>query len=329
MGSGRNQATLQLNCVQCHPTMRWVAKAAVQGTISLVPRGEEINYFLQRNVSRRLPRVGDEFDIHAKHAAQHLAALERVRPGVDRSTLKCYEFGAGWDLIEQITMWALGVDQQTILDVRPNIKVELVNRAIHEIATNPVRLEQALGCRLRPVDVAPIASTADLRERFGITYLAPADARSVPLPDGSIDFVTSTETLEHIPPLEIAAILRETRRLLASDGVISSLIDMKDHYHYIDPAVSPYNFLRYPPWAWRLLNPGLQPQNRLRNSQYRALFTDAGYEIVFDECEPPTNDELRELQQMRIASEFRRFSWLDLGTKETHLVARRADGDHA
>ena len=305
--------------------MRWVAKAAVQGTISLVPRGEEINYFLQRNVSRRLPRVGDEFDMHAKHAAQHLAILEQLRPGLDRSTLRCYEFGAGWDLIEQITMWALGIDEQTILDIRPNIKVDLVNRTIHEIATNSARVEDALGCRLRPVDGGPIASTADLPKRFGITYLAPADARSVPLPDGSIDFVTSTETLEHIPPQVIAGILRETRRLLAHDGLISSLIDMKDHYHYIDAAVSTYNFLRYPPWAWRLLNPGLQPQNRLRHSEYRQLFTDAGYEIVFDESEPPTDDELHELQQMRIASEFARFSWSDLGTKETHLVARRAD----
>lgn len=169
---------------------------------------------------------------------------------------------------------------------------------------------------------APIASTADLATRFGINYLAPADARSVPLPDGCIDFVTSTFTLEHIPGPEIDAILRETRRLLAGGGVISSLIDMQDHYQYTDAKVSVYNFLRYPPWVWRLLNPSLAWQSRLRHSQYLELFTGAGYDVLSDQSELPTDDDLRELRRMHVAREFARFAPVDLGTKSTHLVAR-------
>lgn len=302
--------------------VRWILKAAVQGTISILPRSEDANYFLQKNVSRRLPRAAGDFDMHAAYAARHLAALERVRPGVDRSTLRCYEFGAGWDLIERIAMYALGVNQQTTLDIRPNIRLELVNWTIHQFATNASHLEQVLGAPLRAVCDKPIVSTAELRERFGITYLAPADARAAPLPDGCVDFVTSTFTLEHIPPAEIAAILRETRRLLAPDGVISSAIDMKDHYQYIDAKVSTYNFLRYPPWVWRLLNPSLAPQNRLRHSQHLELFRDAGYEILFDDVQHPTAEDLRELEEMRVARQFADLSLVDLGTKSTHLVAR-------
>ena len=304
--------------------MRWLAKAGVQGTLSLMPRAAEINYYMQKHVTRRLPRVGADFDLHAETAAQHLAALDRFRAGVERSTLSCYEFGAGWDLVGPVAMWALGVDRQTLLDIRPNLKFELVNATLRQFASASAHLEEVCKAPLRRVDGAPITDTAELSARFGITYLAPADARSVPLPDGCFNFVVSTFTLEHIPADEIAAILRETRRLLGSEGVISSLIDMKDHYQYIDAQLSTYNFLRYPPSIWRLLNPGLAWQSRLRHSQYIELFTSAGYEILADEPTLPTDEDLRELQRMHIAREFSRFTPVDLGTKSTHLVVRPA-----
>jgi ubiquinone/menaquinone biosynthesis C-methylase UbiE len=304
--------------------MRWVVKAAVQGAISLAPGGHRLNYYLQKNVSRRLPQVGEKFDLHAEMPARHLAALERVRPGLDRSTLKCYEFGAGWDLIGPISMWALGVDQQIILDIRFNIKLELVNATILKFATDSAHLEQVLAAPLRAVDAAPVTRIDELATRFGITYLAPADARSVPLPDACIDFVSSSVTLEHIRAQEITSILLETRRLLRPGGVVSSVIDMKDHYQYIDPNLSCYNFLRFPSWQWRFLNPSLQWQNRLRHPQYLELFADAGYEILADKIEPASDGDLRELASMRIAREFARFSPADLGTKSTHLVAAPA-----
>lgn len=304
--------------------MRWVAKAAVQGAISHVPRGHELNYYLQKHASKRLPRRGEAFDMHAVTAAQHLAALARIRPGADRSSLHFYEFGAGWDLIGPIAMWALGVDRQTLLDIRPNLKFELVNDTIRQFAARSEHLERLLGGPLRPVEDLPVTGVADLESRFGITYLAPADARSVPLPAGSVDFVSSTFTLEHIPAFEISAILRETRRLLGADGVMSSLIDMQDHYQYIDSKVSVYNFLRYRSPVWLLLNPSLQWQSRLRHSQYLELFRAAGYEILFDEPKPPTEEDLSMLAGMHVAPEFARFTLEDLGTRATHLVVRVA-----
>lgn len=310
--------------------MRWLAKAAVQGGLSLVPGGRRANYFMQRNVSKRLPRRDADFDFHAATAARHLAALERVRPGAERAALRCYEFGAGWDLIGPIAMWALGVEHQTLVDIEPNVKLELVNDTIPRFAKHLARLEQALQAPLRAPDPTPMASLGELAPRFGITYLAPQDARELPLPAGSVDFVSSTFTLEHIPPGDIAAILRETRRVMTPEGVISSLIDMQDHYNYIDSGLSVYNYLRYPAWRWRFLNPSLQPQNRLRHSQYLRLFDAAGFEELSDEPVRPSPDDLRELRQMRRAPEFAGFDEVDLGTRSTHLVARpRAEADAA
>jgi len=305
--------------------MRWLAKAAVQGGLSLVPGGQRANYFLQRNVSKRLPRSDADFDFHAATAARHLAALDRVDPGNERGALRCYEFGAGWDLIGPIAMWALGVERQTVVDINPNVKLELVNDTVRRFADHRPRLEGALGSSLRPVDATPLTGLHQLPGRFGISYLAPQDARATPLPNGGVDFVSNTFTLEHINSQDIAAILRETRRVMAPGALISSLIDMQDHYNYIDPKVSVYNYLRYPDWRWRFLNPGLQWQNRLRHPLYLKLFEGAGFEVLLDEAQTATDSDLRELARIPLAPEFRGFSEVEVAIRSTHLVARPRD----
>jgi hypothetical protein len=183
------------------------------------------------------------------------------------------------------------------------------------------RLEQALAATLRAPEPSPVAGVGDLATRFGITYLAPQDARALPLADRTIDFVSSTFTLEHIPPGEIAAILRETRRVMTPDAIISSLIDMQDHYNYVDSGCRSTTTC-YPAWRWRFLNPSLQPQNRLRHSEYLRRFDAAGFEVVSDEPVRPTAEDLHELRRRPLAPEFAGFDEVDLGTRSTHLVAR-------
>jgi hypothetical protein len=307
---------------------RWLAKAAVQGVLSYVPRGRELNHYLQRHVSKRLPRSQRDFDWHAQMGVEHLQALDLVRPGVDRSALHCYEFGAGWDLIAPICLWAMGVERQTVVDINPNVGLDLVNDTVRRFAADGDRLERVLGVPLRRPDASPIATVRDLATRFGITYLAPQDARAMPLEDASVDFVTNTFTLEHIPPVDITAILGETRRIMAPEAVISSRIDMQDHYHYVQPSISVYNYLRFPGWQWRWLNPPLHSQNRLRHSQYVELFEGAGLDIAWDDPATPTIADLVELRGIPLAPEFERFSVIDLGTKHTHLLARPRSHPH-
>src|SRR5205823_13839725 len=91
----------------------------------------------------------------------------------------------------------------------------------------------------------------ELEEIYGIDYRAPCDAKKTGLPSLSVDYITSTSTLEHIPPEAIRLILRECYRVLRDRGVISLLIDYNDHYTYSDHKISVYNFLRYSDWVWR------------------------------------------------------------------------------
>jgi SAM-dependent methyltransferase len=306
--------------------MKWLAKAAVQGAISVMPRSHEINYVFQRKVTKRLPRGPEDFDFHAATAAQHVHSLRRHRPGADLGQLRLYEFGSGWDLIGAIALWALGADDQVLVDIRPNMRIELVNHTLEQFAARHEALEQRLGEPWRRVDGRPIADAGELERRFGIRYLAPLDARDTGFDAGSVDFVTSTFTLEHIPAGDLADILAETRRLLTPDGLMSSLIDLQDHYSYIDGTVSAYNFLRYSDRTWALLNPQLQWQSRQRYPEYLELFRSAGLEIVAEEHLSPSEEDLRELAAMPIHPRFRAVdrSLHDLGVRSLDVVARVA-----
>jgi SAM-dependent methyltransferase len=287
--------------------MRWVAKAALQRGLGLLPQGERLNYLFQRHVARSLP--GGEAVVKRKlaRARQHLEAFGR--PAEDAVF---YEFGAGWDLAIPLSYAALAVGRQVLVDIRPSARVELVNETI-------ALLEREVG----PLG-GPVSSLSALEERFGIVYLAPRDARATGLDSESIDFVTSTDVCEHIPEDDLAQIFRECKRLLRPGGAISCRIDLQDHYAYFDPGLSRYHFLRFSDRAWRVVNSPLHFQNRLREPDYRRLVEQSGLEIVSWTPSGPSPEGLAELDGMELAPRFRNgYTVEELGVTVLSFVARR------
>ena len=61
--------------------MRWVAKAALQRGLGLVPQGERLNYLFQRHVAHSLPAGESVFRRKFARAEQHVAAYEEHGPG--------------------------------------------------------------------------------------------------------------------------------------------------------------------------------------------------------------------------------------------------------
>ena len=286
--------------------MRWVAKAALQRGLGILLQGERLNYLFQRHVARSLP--GGEPVVRRKlaRARQHLEAFGR--PAEDAVF---YEFGAGWDLAIPLSYAALGVGRQVLVDIRPSARVELVNETL-------ALLER----EVRSVG-GPVSSLAELEERFGITYLAPRDARATGLEAGSIDFITSTDVCEHIPEADLAQIFRECKRLLKPGGTISCRIDLQDHYAYFDPSLSRYHFLRFSDRAWSLVNSPLHFQNRLREPDYRRLLEEAALEVVSWTPSGPSDEGLAELEAMELAPRFRNgYTPEQLGVTVLSFVAR-------
>jgi SAM-dependent methyltransferase len=303
--------------------MRWLAKAAVQKGFGVLPQGERLNYVFQRRVLRSLPAGDGALRQKFSRALQHLGAYEEHGPGVPATNATFYEFGAGWDLAIPVAYALLGVGRQVLVDIRPSARVELVNDSLASYERLRGEIEGVAGRELRPLG-GPISRLEELEDRFGIGYLAPCDARGTGLPGESIDFVSSTDTCEHIPGAELAEIFRECYRLLRPGGAFSCRIDLQDHYAYFDHSLSKYNFLRYSDRAWSLVNSPLHHQNRLRSPEYLQLVRDAGFELVVEKPSGPSEAGLKELESLPLAPRFRKYPPEDLGVTVLSFVAKRS-----
>ena len=254
--------------------MNWRVKAALLNLVDAMPYGEDIHYWLQRNLTRTLPHGDARLALAVKWACDLVRHFNAYSPqSLGESTL--LEFGAGRNLVGPLTFYCLGAARQLVLDIRPLAKPDLVNACIGGLATL-----QRDDLRRRPQRRLGTDAWADLRRHYGISYLAPRDARATALEEGTLDCVTSTNTLEHIPVDDIRAILRECRRILRPDGIVVMRINYEDHYAFFDKTITTINFLRYSDAQWRKFNPGSHYQNRLRHADYLELFDEAGFRLL-------------------------------------------------
>jgi SAM-dependent methyltransferase len=301
-----------------------MAKAAFQKGLSAFPHPERVNYVLQRHVTHKLPTGEDRLRRKFARALGHVDAYERHGPTRPLPQATLYEFGAGWDLAIPLAFWMLGAKSQLLVDVRPNLRLELVNVNLERLARLGPALEEDSGRPLRRPDPTPLQSLEELDERFGIRYEAPADARHTDLESGSVDLVSSTVTLEHVPREDITPLLLECRRLLRPDGIVSALIDLSDHFSQVDSSISRYNFLRYSDRAWGLVNSSLQHQNRMRHPDYLATFREAGLEIVSEHPMLAGASQLAALRDLHLAERFRSYAFEEVAVIRLRLVARAA-----
>jgi len=303
--------------------MRWLAKAALQRTLGALPQGERLNYVFQRHVLRSFPVPDGAMRQKFSRAIAHISAYQEFGSGVPREEATFYEFGAGWDLAIPIAYAQLGVGRQVLVDIRPSARLELVNHSIATLERMRPQLEEEAGHELRALG-GPVSSLAELEPRFGIRYLAPCDARDTGLEAGSIDFASSTDTCEHIPGDDLAAIFAESRRILKPGGAFSCRIDLQDHYSYFDPSLSRYHFLRFSDRAWSLVNSPIHFQNRLRSPEYLELVRNAGFELVRETPSGPNDDGRAKLLNMPLSDRFRGMPVDDLGVTILSFVARPA-----
>jgi hypothetical protein len=300
------------------PAMRlpWRYKALVQKLFSRAPGGEKLNAFAQKYLTRRL-RVTDR-DIQA--TAKHVHALVRIlqQRGQDLRDTTAFEFGAGWFLLKQLLLSLYGCKNQFSVDLRPLASIALINQALRQLA----RVSPSLGTLSR--SIRPITSFRDLLTHYGISYFAPFDARACGLAVGSVDLVSSTATLEHIPPGDIRVIARECRRILRADGLAVHYIDYTDHFAHVDRGISIYNFLRFSEDEWSQYNSSIHYQNRLRHVEYVRLFSEEGFEVLEEHCERPGPAELQTLEKLPLSPAFAGYSLDELSVQGSLLVLRPA-----
>lgn len=293
--------------------MNWRQKALVFRLLGSIPGRDRIHYLLQKHVTKSIPRPASTYP---RYMGESMAQLRILQPQSAEQKETYFEFGAGWDLFHNLVLFCFGVEQQLLIDLTAHMHPDLVNAVISNLQRSPP--PGALRLPTRPLGSRPLT---ELREWYGITYLAPADACKVPLDSCSVAMAGTTNTLEHIPFSELPAIMTELRRLCASHARIAMQVDYSDHYSHSDPSISPYNFLQFGEADWRRYNTHFHFQNRRRHSDYRKLFTTCGFSIVGEEIYRPAAWEAQ-LDAITLHQDFREYGRDDVGVTSATFSLR-------
>lgn len=168
-----------------------------------------------------------------------------------------------------------GVNHQIVVDIKNLFKPHLFNLMVAELAGERQT-------KRRPKKLLGKNWKSDLLTYYGIDYRAPMDASKTDIPDASIDFFVSTNTLEHIPSITIHGILKEIKRIAKPNCLISFEIGYWDHYRIADSSISGFNYMQFTDSEWDKYNPSLHYQNRLRHLDFIEIFNNYFHIIEID-----------------------------------------------
>jgi len=285
----------------------WRAKALAFNVFDRVPFGENLYYFMQKNITHTVPRKLVPTAKVGLPQTRHIHTINRYRSDLD--TLTLLEIGAGWDLYANLLYYCMGLNHQIAIDIRRWAHAEAINAIITYLQKDPpegyVRVPRIL--------ISDDHLEKDLLENYGIRYMAPFDARDTKLPSGSIDVITTTSVFEHIPADACDGIIKEFRRIIHKDGLMSHTIDYSDHYAHADPNISDYNYLRYNDSQWKIFNPSIHYQNRLRTADYDKMFAANGFKIVEAGVWSGSEDDLNQVPISQTFKDMDRSALLELG----------------
>jgi hypothetical protein len=310
----------------------WVAKAAVQGVLSIVPGGRTGNRWLQE--LRRTPGP-DFFAGKIELCRIHLRHLFEVGGHPPSRPFAALELGTGRVPLVPLGLALCGAARVSSFDLFDLAHPVLTRRACDYLLreADSGRLAERLPW-LRPErldDLRRIGAAFDERtlagnlRELGIEMRV-EDVRRAPPPANPIDLIVSNNTLEHISRGALDEIFASFRRLASKGVIMSHFIDLVDHYARFDPRLTPYNFLRFRAPVWRLFNNRLQYQNRLRVSDYRDAHARAGFRIVLEENDASAAAQLDGLQ---VAPEFRHYSRQDLAVTTSWMVSKLSIGAYS
>lgn len=305
--------------------LKWIAKAAVQKTISFLPNPEGFNLLFQRYVTKGVELSEEHFTFKITHARDHINYLRQHNQRTDNEIL---ELGTGWYPIVPLAFYLTNCGQVTSVDIQDWLKKEGIITAIRKM-----QAWEADG-KLRAflpgfqedrwkilVELVNNSAKYDREQLLEIIQLTPLlkDARQLPYPDEHFDFICSNNTFEHVHTSVLAGILKEFKRLCKTGGLMSHFIDLSDHFAHFDHSITIYNFLRFSKQQWQLIDNDIQPQNRLRWKDYLAMYAELNIPVSSTDFRAGNLDAL---DSVPIHSEYSSYTPKELAISHGYVVSR-------
>jgi len=301
----------------------WKLKAIVQKTISFFPGNYKINYLFQKYVTKGVILSDEYFYDRLGHALKHANFYFNEKKQFPDVTL---ELGTGWYPVVPVSMFLLGADSISTIDITPlTDKEKLLDtlKKFKEAIENKKIDHVFLRDQNRVNKVISLAEKGNqydfntLLNKLNITCLR-VDARNLPFDNETFDLIHSNNTLEHIYENILNDILAEFKRVQKKNGFQSHFIDMSDHFAHADESITIYNYLQFSEKQWKRIDNSVQPQNRLRINQYRDVFVKNSMKIILEESRP---GNLEDLKKVKLSLPFSSFNETDLAKSHVYLLS--------
>lgn len=203
------------------------------------------------------------------------------------------ELGPGDSLFTALIANALGGLQTYLVDVG--------NFARSDIEPYHDMISHLQSLSMDAPDLSDISTLEEILVRCNATYHNNGLDSLRAIPDSSVDFIFSQAVLEHIRVDQFLDVMRELRRIIRNDGILSHRVDLKDHLG------GGLNNLRFSRRVWEsefMVRSGFYT-NRIRYQEMLELFVKARFivQVLDKDCW----DHLP-ISRLALADEFRDLS---------------------
>ena len=302
----------------------WQTKAAIQNLLSVTPGGRSINRLLQLAMTKRLVLTDKRFNVKVRQCKDHLR-LTKEKGGNLKNDFVAFELGTGWHPIVPIGLWLCGAEKVYSVDINSLVGDRQVRETIEYflkyINSKKIKeiLPQSLSDRISKftqiIEDYKKKPHRELLRGFDIeTYVE--DAQFFNHNDKKIDFFVSNCVLEHIDRETLLNIFNNFKTISSKYCIMSHLIDLSDHYADFDGSIGAFNFLKFSTDEWKKYNNSFHYHNRLRVSDYREIYKEAGFAIAGEENVSGARDDLNVV----LADDFSSYSMEDLLVKRSRLI---------
>ncbi|MEO7775018.1 MAG: methyltransferase domain-containing protein [Steroidobacteraceae bacterium] len=279
----------------------WRAKVYAKLVLSRVP----VRYRFWQGMNLFVHGAMDRPEYALQVMRSHLARLG-WRDLCEKSVL---ELGPGDGLSTAVVARAYGAKQVILVDSGAFARTD---------PETYIALAQFL--RAQGIDAPALddcVSSEQILQRCNATYLTRGLQDLQHLPDACVDLVFSQAVLEHVRAADLQATLRETRRVLAPDGVCSHQVDLRDHLG------GALNNLRFSDRTWEagwMVSSGFYT-NRVRFGEMLGMFAAAGF--AYDLTDVQRWSQLP-TRRSHLLPRFRDVPEADLTVSQFDILARRA-----
>ena len=306
--------------------MNWKLKSLVRRTLTSAPGGHHLYRWLTAKVFGMQAGMATKW---FRVIPNHVKVMQlHFGPDARNISMWCFNCGAtpapAYAMAVASDLPGLLTDQDDRMSSR---YLGVSKRLLTEQGPSLATLSAAPSGRLESLlEQVPVQGDAiAVMKEIGMTYSASHTAALEAPWCGNIGLMFSTGTMEHYTPAELGLWIEMVKQVLRPDGILSHVMDHRDHRWHADKTISPHLQYTLSESEFReVMGNSLDYHNRWLRSDWIRFFESHGY-VVDTRTVIANTPELVQTAPALLAPEYCHATESDLNSLVTHFIARRRE----